>query len=97
MNGRERKPAFTKGDGNRLIAILLGAWAVCLGAALAISSTTDHSTLYWFMVMFGICIAVAVLHRLLRKDLLSSLLLIGGALIAFAITVKVMELLGVPV
>lgn len=55
---------------------------------------SDLSALNAFIKMFAVCISAIVFAHLVRRDLLSSLLLIGGGLIAFAITVFLFKLLG---
>lgn len=85
---------FTKAKGNRLIAILLSSWAVCVVVGLMISALSERRALDAFIVMFAIVVASVIAACLFRRDLLSALLLVGGGLIAFAITVVLVNLLG---
>ena len=85
---------FTKEKGNRLIAILLSSWTACVTVGLMISVLSEHRALDAFIVMFAIVIASVITVCLFRRDLLSSLLLVGGGLFAFAITVVLANILG---
>jgi len=86
--------SFTKKDGDRLIVILLSTWGVCAVAGWVVSIIADRSAINAFIVMFATCITAVVVVCLARRDLLSSLLLIGGGLLAFSLTVFVFKLLG---
>lgn len=86
--------SFTRKDGDRLVAILLSTWAVCAVVGWTVSVIADRSALNAFIVMFAVCISAIVVVCLGRRDLLSSLLLIGGGLIAFSLTVFLFKLLG---
>ena len=85
---------FTKEKGNRLIAILLSSWAVCVIVGLMISAVSERPALDAFIVMFAIVVGSVIAVSLFRRDLLSALLLVGGGLFAFAITVVLENLLG---
>ena len=86
--------SFTKKDGDRLFVLLLSNWGICAVGGWIISVIADRSALNAFIVMFAVCIAALVVMFLARRDLLSSLLLIGGGLLAFSLTVFVFKLLG---
>jgi len=85
---------FTKEKGNRLIAIVLSTWAVCVIAGLMISALSERRALDAFIVMFAIVVGSVIAVYLFRRDLLSALLLVGGGLITFAVTVVLANLLG---
>ncbi|VXB61578.1 hypothetical protein [Brevundimonas sp. G8] len=85
---------FTKEKGNRLIAIILSSWVVCVVTGLMISAVSERRALDAFIVMFAIVVGSAIAAYLFSRDLLSALLLVGGGLIAFAVTVVLATLLG---
>ena len=85
---------FTKEKGDRLIAILLASWGSCVVVGLMISALSERRALDVFIVMFAIVVAGVIAAYLFKRDLLSALLLVGGGLIAFAITVVLANLLG---
>lgn len=85
---------FTRDKGNRLIAILLSSWAICVVAGLMISVVSERRALDAFILMFAIAVGSVIAACLFRRDLLSALLLVGGGLLAFAITVVLANLLG---
>jgi len=78
--------SFTKQHGNRLLVLLGANWLGSLFVAFAVSVLSGREVIPIFIVAFAICIAAIVLVLLWRRDLLSSLLMIGGGLIAFALT-----------
>lgn len=90
---RGARVSFTKQNGNRLIAILLSTWAGSVVGALMVSAVSDRSAIDVFNVVFAIVVGSVVVVYLFKRDLLSSLLLVGGGLMAFAITVAVASLL----
>ena len=85
---------FTEEKGNRLIAIILSSWAVCVVTGLMISALSERRALDAFIVMFAIVVGSVIAVYLFRRDVLSALLLVGGGLITFAITVVLANLLG---
>ena len=86
--------SFTKQTGNRLIAILLSNWVGSVVGALMVSAVSDRRAIDVFNVMFALVVGSVVVIYLLKRDLLSSLLLVGGGLMAFAITVTLATLFG---
>lgn len=86
--------SFTRQTGNRLIAILLVNWVGSVVGALMVSILSDRTAIDVFNVMFAVVVGSVVVVYLLKRDLLSSLLLVSGGLMAFAITVTLATLFG---
>lgn len=59
-----------------------------------ISALSERRALDAFIVMFAIVVGSVIAVYLFRRDLLSALLLVGGGLITFAVTVVLANLLG---
>ena len=78
---------FTKGDGNRLTVLLFINWAVSVllgGAVYVLSRTPFLST---FIIVLATCCGALIVVLLAKRDLLSALLMLGGGLMAFSLTV----------
>lgn len=86
--------SFTRLTGNRLIAILLFNWVGSVVGALMVSVLSDRKAIDVFNVMFAVVVGSVVVVYLLKRDLLSSLLLVSGGLMAFTITVTLATLFG---
>ena len=77
--------SFTKQQGNRLLLLLGANWLGSLILAFALFSLPGRDVVSTFIVGFAICTGAIVLVLLWRRDLLSSLLMIGGGLMLFAL------------
>ena len=86
--------SFTRQTDNRLIAILLFNWVGSVVGALMVSILSDRKGIDVFTVMFAVVVGSVVVVYLLKRNLLSSLLLVSGGLMAFAITVMLATLFG---
>lgn len=86
---------FTKADGSRVAAILAINWLISVLVGASVIMLSDADFIASFTAMFAICCAAPVLGFMIKRNFLSAVLMVCGAMILFSLTVVLHSALSV--